>query len=263
MSVRNIASPPSRLNFARELFAGLDMVGVPKALLRSPGKTRAPSRQYPVMVLPGFGGGDASTVPLRQYLSRNGFEAYGWGMGTNQAGRNLEIVPENLAENWNADLTRTNKAEYEVPTLINTVADMIRDKAEALGTKFHLVGWSLGGYIAREIARDLPDHIQSVVTMGSPVFGGPKYTSTAGLFRARNLDLDWIEDNIEKRFERPITQPVTIIYSKRDGIVGWQAAKDHLSPDVTHAEVNVSHIGLGLNAQVWRIMLEALSKNDC
>lgn len=262
MSVKNIATPPSRLNFAREMLAGMDMLGVPGAILKSPRKGTAPERKYPVMVLPGFGAGDASTLPMRHFLSRHGFKTEGWGMGVNRAGQGLISSLEDLSERWDVDRSLNKVREAEVPALADKVAESVMQKAKDRDTKFHLVGWSLGGFIAREVARDLPDYVQSVVTMGSPVFGGPKYTSTAGLFRARNIDLDWIEDEIEKRFENPIQQPITTIFSKRDGIVGWQAAKDHLSPNVEHEEVNISHLGLGLNAKVWHIMLGALERYD-
>lgn len=262
MSVKNIATPPTRLNFARELLAGADMLGVPGALLTAPRKGAAPERTYPVMVLPGFGAGDASTLPMRHYLRRHGFDAQGWGLGVNRAGQGLISSLQDLSPRWDVDRGQDKVREAEVPALADKVAESVMAKAKAQQTKFHLAGWSLGGFIAREVARDLPDFVQSVVTMGSPVFGGPKYTSAAGLFRARNIDLDWIEDEIEKRFENPIQQPITNIYSKRDGIVGWQAAKDHLSPHVDHAEVNISHLGLGLNAKVWKIMLDALEKHD-
>jgi pimeloyl-ACP methyl ester carboxylesterase len=262
MSVKNIATPPSRVNFAREMLAGVDMLGLPKAFFQAPRKDSAPSRNYPVMVLPGFGAGDVSTLPMRHFLTRYGFETQGWGMGINRAGQGLIGSLEDLSERWDVDRSQDKVREAEVPALADKVAESVMAKAKEQDTKFHIVGWSLGGFIAREVARDLPDYIHSVVTMGSPVFGGPKYTSTAGLFRARKVDLDWIEDEIEKRFDNPIQQPITNIFSKRDGIVGWQAAKDHLSPNVNHVEVNISHLGLGLNAKVWKIMLDALVKHD-
>ena len=262
MSVKNVATPPSRLNFARELLAPADMIGLPKAFLDTPRKGKAPARNYPVMVLPGFGAGDASTLPMRHFLARHGFETQGWGLGINRAGQGLITSLDDLSDRWDIDRTQAKAREAEVPALADKVAESVMAKAKAQDTKFHIVGWSLGGFIAREVARDLPDYIQSVVTMGSPVFGGPKYTSTAGIFRARGVDLDWIEDQIEKRSENPIQQPITNIFSRRDGIVGWQAAKDHLSPNVNHVEVNISHLGLGLNAKVWGIMLEALERHD-
>ena len=262
MSVKNIATPPSRINFARELLAGIDMAGLPGAFLGAPRKGHAPARHYPVMVLPGFGAGDMSTLPMRRFLSRQGFETCGWGLGTNRAGQGLITSLDQLSERWDVDRSLDKAREAEVPALADKVADAVTLKAKQQDTKFHLVGWSLGGFIAREVARDLPDYVQSVVTMGSPVFGGPKYTSAAPLFRARKVDLEWIEDEIEKRFENPIQQPITAIYSKRDGVVGWQAAKDHLSPRAEHIEVNVSHLGMGLNAKVWKIMLGALERYD-
>ncbi|RZV55156.1 MAG: alpha/beta fold hydrolase, partial [Pseudomonadales bacterium] len=150
--------------------------------------------------------------------------------------------------------------EGEVPALIDKMHDRVKARAEALGGPVVLIGWSLGGYVAREVARDLPEHVAAVITMGSPVVGGPKYTSTAAIFRARNCDLDWIEQEVEKRFENPIRQPITAIFSKRDGVVGWRSSIDHFSPHVNHIEVNVSHIGMGLNAGVWRLVLNALEK---
>ena len=262
MPPKNTPTPPSRLNLAREMLAGVDMLGLPKAFLKAPRKGSAPQRNHPVMVLPGFGANDMSTLPIRRFLKRHGYQTEGWGLGVNRAGQGLIKSLHELSDRWDIDRDLDKAREAEVPALIDKVAETIIHKAVGRDTKLHLVGWSLGGFIAREVARDLPEYVQSVVTMGSPVFGGPKYTSVAPVFKARNIDLDWIEDEIEKRFTNPITQPVTTIFSKRDGIVGWQAAKDPLSPNVTHAEVDVSHLGMGLNAQVWNIMLYALEAHD-
>ena len=122
-----------------------------------------------------------------------------------------------------------------------------------------LIGWSLGGYICREAARDLPDIVDRVVTFGSPTKGGPKYTAAADFFRKRGMDLDWIEEEVAARESNPIQQPITAIYSRSDGIVDWRACIDHHSPNVRHVEVNAAHLGMGFNPAVWKQVKQALS----
>ena len=94
--------------------------------------------------------------------------------------------------------------------------------------------------------------------MGSPTIGGPKYTAAASFFRIRGMDLDWIEAEIAGRERQPITQPITAIVSKSDGVVSWQAAWDHHSPNVQHIEVRAAHLGMGFNPTIWGHVTEAL-----
>lgn len=250
---------PSPLNTARESLAWIDALSAPAAMLASTLKPSNQRFEHPVIVLPGFGTHDVSTVPLRYFLRRQGFDARGWGLGFNFAGRDLKPSFEDLSDRWSFDRTRTNNGEAEVPALIDKMTEVIAELYETEKKPVHLVGWSLGGLVAREVARDLPEAVLSIVTMGSPVLGGPKYSAVAQLFSLRNMDLDWIEDEINNRARaKMITQPITLIFSKRDGIVGWKAQQDTINPDVTPIEVNVSHLGLGVNAKVWRLVKEAL-----
>jgi len=140
----------------------------------------------------------------------------------------------------------------------NTVA-RIRQRSKELGSPVIIIGWSLGGYIARECARELPDEVAKVITLGAPVVGGPKYTRAVEFFRARNLDIDWIEASIAHRDSTLIQQPITSIYSKSDGVVSLYAALDTVSPNVENIEVNSSHWGMGFNRNVWRLISDALS----
>ena len=113
--------------------------------------------------------------------------------------------------------------------------------------------------IAREVARDFPETVRQVVTMGSPIVGGAKYTSLGRHFERQGADLDAMEAAIAARESRPIKVPVTSIYSKRDGIVGWQASIDRYNAQVEHIEVRTTHLGLGISPDVFRIVARKLS----
>jgi pimeloyl-ACP methyl ester carboxylesterase len=135
----------------------------------------------------------------------------------------------------------------------------VRERHRDLGRgPLTLIGWSLGGVVAREVARDLPDLVEDVITLGTPVRGGPKYTRAAALFRQRGMDLDWIERGVERRASRPIRARITAITSPTDAVVGHAATYDAHSPDVRHIDIDASHLGLCFNPTVWKLIADAL-----
>ena len=211
-----------------------------------------------VIVLPGFGADDRHTAPLRHFLKKRGFVVEGWGMGRNRAGQDLPNSVEQLSDRWPVEAREHYNGEAAVPCLIDRFIEHARSRHEQTGRNIVLIGWSLGGYIAREVARDLPDVVEQVITLGSPVIGGPKYTATGRYFARQGADLDWIEAMIERREINPIRQRVTMIYSKSDGIVAWPAAIDRFNRNVEHIEVNGSHLGMAFNPSVWSLILESL-----
>ncbi len=187
-----------------------------------------------VFVLPGFGADDRSTWPLRWFLTALGYEARGWSLGANRA---------------------------NVPEAVETVGKSVEETSRRLGTRVSLVGWSLGGYIAREVARDRPEIVRRVVTFGSPVIGGPKYTTVARLASSQGWDLDEIEALVEERKRVPLRVPVTALYSKRDGVVAWRACIDpEGQAPIEHVEVDATHLGLGFSPSVYRLVARALSE---
>ena len=131
---------------------------------------------------------------------------------------------------------------------------------EEHSTTASLVGWSLGGTIAREVARDLPQYVDQVITLGAPVIGGPKYTSAAGLLSRRGLNLDWIELEVERRNQKPIKPPVSAIISRTDGIVDWSASILANDSTTRYITTDVSHLGMGINRRVMELVLQELTR---
>lgn len=226
------ASGPPAARTLRELGAATELV---RLVTRLPELSKHPRGDgEPVMVLPGFSAGDRSTAILRTHLQRLGYRVRGWGLGTNNG---------------------------DVPNLIPRVIRAVSDHAESVREPVRLIGWSLGGYLAREAARDLPECVDRVITLGSPVVGGPRFTTTAGFYRANGTDLDEIDRFIEEREQTPIRVPITAVYSKSDGIVEWRACIDHRSPNVDHFRVRTTHIGLGFSPDVLGIVAATLAES--
>ena len=258
MSRTGELAPPQRRALLLETRTAIDIAAMALPLLGAHVRPRRARRGSPIIVLPGFGSDDRYTLPLRRYLGRLGFRAEGWGMGRNRAGVDLPHTLDDLSASWNIAPRDDYRGEASVPYLCDRVTERVRRRHAELERPITLIGWSLGGYIAREAARDLPDVVDRVITLGAPTIGGPKYTAAAGYFRRRGMDLDWIEREIDKRESRPIRQPITAIYSKSDAIVSWRAAIDHFSDNVRHLEVRAAHLGLGFNPRVWAHIVDAL-----
>ncbi len=181
---------------------------------------------------PGFASDDSWTESLRRFLSGLAWNVRGWGLGRNH-GRVSELIP--------ALVERT---------------EAFRDET---GCRVRLVGWSLGGYLVREVARERPDLVDRVITLGAPVVGGPKYTASAPMYVKKGYDLDEIERGAAEREATPIQVPIEAVYSRTDGIVAWRACIDHHSPDVRHHEVFSSHLGLVASPAVFRLVAEQLA----
>lgn len=222
---------PSWLSTASE---PIGLFELPRLGLALPGLLREPAGDgSTVLVLPGFGADDRSTWPLRRFLRQLGYEVRGWERGTNRA---------------------------DVPDAIEMLGAAARELAAKSERPISLVGWSLGGYIAREIARDHPDTVRRVVTFGSPVIGGPKYTTVASIVARQGWDLDEIEALVEERKQVALQVPVTAIYSRRDGVVAWQACVDPEDDGpIEHVEVETTHLGLGFSPTVYRIVARSLA----
>lgn len=189
----------------------------------------------PVMLVPGYLADDYSMRPLGAYLRYLGYNVYYTEMG-----RNMGKV--------NTDMMR--------------LGDRVESISQSLGgEKVILIGWSLGGVLTREVARLFPDAVEQVLTLGTPIVGGPKFTSVGKRYaKLNNIDLEKFELDVHQRNSIGLTQPVTSIYSKSDGIVSWQASVDTYNQHASNIEVTGSHIGLGINPKVWLTIADVLVK---
>lgn len=207
-------------------------------LTRFPSVLAAPrGDKRPIMLVPGYMAGDGYMRPLALYLHALGYRARGWGLGRNQG-----------------------DVDHYVPLVAERLADLMRERPQ--DSAYTLVGWSLGGCIAREVARLAPDTVREVITFGTPLSGGPKYTAPGRIYANRKgIDLDLFEEDIHQRNSQGLKQPLTAIYSRGDGIVEWRASLDYYNRHTRHVQVRGTHLGLGYNPAVWRIIAERLAAN--
>jgi pimeloyl-ACP methyl ester carboxylesterase len=184
----------------------------------------------PVVLVPGWKAPHASMEPLRRFLQAKGYDARHWSLGTNEG-----------------------LVERDAPRLAASLEALTAE----VGQPAALVGWSLGGVIAREVAREAPELVRQVLTYGTPVVGGPTYTLGAGSFGHReSARIAAVVEEADR--ERPIQVPLTAIFTRQDRVVSWSACIDRASRDVTHVEVGSTHLGMGVDPDVWAVIATRL-----
>jgi len=198
-----------------------------------------PGDGHAVMTLPGFLATDSSMSVMRRYLSRWGYDARRWQLGRN-TGLNRQRALEKLLDR------------------------RLRNLFEESGGKVSLIGWSLGGLFAREMARRNPQFVRSVFTLGSPI-GDPKATSIWRLYEyITGISLQ--DRDIRKRIDLlryPIPDvPVTAIYSKSDAVVSWKIATIPPGKQVENIGINTSHLGMGFNPAVYFALADRLRQEE-
>ena len=181
---------------------------------------------HPVMVYPGLGANDLTTAPLRSLLRHLGYAALPWGQGFNFGPRRGVLKQCN-------DALRALFDQHQRPV--------------------SLIGWSLGGLYAREMAKELPDHTRCVITLGTPFTGHPRATNAWRFYEMVSGQTVHDPEMIE-RLRTPPPVPTTSIYSRSDGIVAWRCSVNEPGPLVENIEVHASHVGMGLNPlALWAV----------
>jgi pimeloyl-ACP methyl ester carboxylesterase len=187
--------------------------------------------QHSVMVIPGFLGDDLGNGPLIRYLRSLGYHASGWKQGRNLGTHNF------------------NEAGLR---------DTLEKLVIAGGGKVSLIGHSLGGIYAREIARMEPEVIRQVITLGSPfAMGQDEASHAARLYNRLNP-----EEQKQALDPAPPPVPTTAIFTRADGVVNWRSSMQHGDyPNAHNIEVPGSHIGLNVNSAVWYWVARKLAEN--
>lgn len=180
---------------------------------------------HPVLVLPGFLANDRSTWVLRQFLRGLGYETHGWGLGRNLGERTVGKDGERL-------LARLNEIH------------------ERSGRTVSLIGWSLGGFMVRMVAREVPDSVRQIITMGTAFAGNPQATAAwvPKLYQAltgASADDEHVRHHLAISATPPPV-PSTAIFSRNDGVTAWQNCLEPESATTDNIEVYGSHSGLGV-----------------
>lgn len=192
---------------------------------------------HTVIVYPGLSAGDLSTRPLRSFLSDLGYKSQGWHQGLNFGPKHgvMEAAHEQLLKAYASS-----------------------------GRKLSLVGWSLGGIYARELAKLAPEAVRCVVTLGTPFAGHPRSTNAWRLY-------ELLSGHASDRYldHGPIHEappvPFTSLYSRSDGVVAWPCsiqASSATNPHIENIEVIASHFGIGLNPTAWYALADRLAQAE-
>ena len=186
-----------------------------------------------VLVLPGLAANDLTTLPMRAFLKDRGYQPSPWDQGLNQGPR---------------------------AGVLDALRARVRELFELDRKKISLVGWSLGGVYARELAKEMPAMIRCVITLGSPFAGPPQATNAWWLFeRVSGHPEPDAEMQAALRVAPPV--PTTSIYSRTDGIVAWQCSLNPPGALAENIEVHASHIGLGLNPLAMVAIVDRLAQD--
>jgi pimeloyl-ACP methyl ester carboxylesterase len=192
---------------------------------------------HTVIIFPGLSASDASTLPLRSFLENMGHDVSGWNQGINFGPR---------------------------AGVLQTARQQVIDTWQVTGKKVSLVGWSLGGIYARELAKELPHCVRNVITLGTPFAGSHESTNAWHLYQlVSGRDIHREVEQFDLPGAPPM--PTTSIFSRSDGVVAWPAsvqAPSLINPKTENIEVIASHLGLGLNPSAWWVLADRLAQPE-
>jgi pimeloyl-ACP methyl ester carboxylesterase len=193
---------------------------------------------HPVIVFPGLLASDSSTKPLRIFLESRGYEVCGWGCG------------------WNRGLSDGDGLQEQM-------LDLIEKQYSLHGRKVSLVGWSLGGIYARQLAKLVPDKVRCVVTLGSPFAGSARSTHAWRAYEwASGQSAEEAPPAFAGSLSEPPPVPTTAIFSRSDGICAWQGCVEANGSMSESIEVYSSHCGMGFNPLALYAVADRLAEPE-
>lgn len=184
----------------------------------------------PVMVIPGFMASDRTTARLRKSLAKAGFDCCGWGMG-----RNLGIKPD--------------------------IFQRMDDRISMMNTRVPvtLIGWSVGGLIAREYAKYAPHRVAKVISLGSPFSSGPRANNGWRIYEiVAGHKVDSPPLSVILSDKPPV--PTIAIWSSRDGMVSPCAARGLAGESDVQMEENCTHMGLIAAPDIIRRIADTIAQ---
>jgi len=194
---------------------------------------------HPVVLFPGLAADKTCLGPLRTLCDDLGYVAYDWGRGFNTG-------PQGDVDDWIAELG----------SHVQSVACLHESKVS-------LIGWSLGGIYAREIARLLPETVRQVITLGTPFAGGAEATHAGWVYRLLSGQPARLDEDLARRLRSTPPGPTTSIFSRSDGVVAWQACQEQRElPHAESVEVEGSHVGMVWHPKAWAVVADRLSQPD-
>lgn len=191
---------------------------------------------HTVIVFPGLASDHKATAPLRKFCKEQGYDTRDWGRGLNRG-------PAGNVDRW-----------------IEALAEHVDRLLPQPDRQFSLIGWSLGGIYAREVAKLLPGRTRRVITLGTPFAGTADQTNVGWVYRLLNGRSAAEDPRLSRRMRQAPPVPTTSIYSRSDGVVAWQACLDVAGPNVENIEVGGSHCGLGWNPRALAVIADRLAR---
>jgi pimeloyl-ACP methyl ester carboxylesterase len=226
-------APPLALLATEPLRAALEFVAVK---LGQPRMVEGDG--HPVIVYPGLGAGSMTTAALRAHLKLCGFEVYDWELGVNTG-------PEGRFDDWLEDLS-----------------GRVREVHARHARKVSLVGWSLGGIYAREIAKRCPACVRQVVTLATPHHAVGDANHMGTLCRLLGGDTSQLTPALQARLRQRPPVPHTSVYSSSDGVVCWRGCLVQPAADAENVAVHASHLGMPSHPEVLGIVADRLAQPE-
>jgi pimeloyl-ACP methyl ester carboxylesterase len=189
---------------------------------------------HPVIVFPGLGVSDFSTVPMRNFLRARRYDPHPWRQGFNFGPRQ---------------------------GVLEACVDHLKGLHSRTGRTVSLIGWSLGGVYARELAKQFPELVRCVITLGSPFGGHPRATNAWRFFELVSGQSAH-DPEVMAEIRRPPPVPTTSIYSRTDGVVAWRCSLNPALPHTENIGLQASHVGMGLNPLTMYLIADRLRQPE-